>query len=161
MQLLTLSEMADVFQCSAKTFSKCVREDNVPFVMDGKRMLFNERAVLDHLDSRNACKNLTIPTDDYEGGFVYLLQADRTSYFKIGYSERTTAGRIRQPQSGCPFELVVRATRPGDRGLERDLHIYFAKSRLRNEWFEIKQHWSNVVLLFLDWDASFGERMAA
>ena len=49
MQLLTLSEMADDLNLSAKTFSRDVREKSIPFHSRGKRKRFDPDEVKAYL----------------------------------------------------------------------------------------------------------------
>ena len=54
MQLLTLSQMADYLQMSAKTFSRDVREKDIPFHSRGKRKRFDPDEVQKHLKNWTA-----------------------------------------------------------------------------------------------------------
>jgi hypothetical protein len=67
-----------------------------------------------------------------DGSSVYFAAAgDR---IKIGWS-RKVGSRIAQLQTGNPESVVLLATMPGGRSLERTLHQRFAGARLAGEWF--------------------------
>lgn len=66
-------------------------------------------------------------------GFVYFIQA-ASGPIKIG---RAADARVRlaEIQTGSHEELVLLATVPGGRVVERQLHQRFAEHRIRGEWF--------------------------
>src|SRR5262245_21221533 len=70
-------------------------------------------------------------------GWVYLIHARETPYYKIGAS-RDVEHRLHNLQSASPFALevehAVASSQPGR--LEAALHAAFASRRVRGEWFE-------------------------
>ncbi len=65
---------------------------------------------------------------------VYFLQASIGGPIKIGWS-RDVAARVWAMQTGCPFELLVLATMPGEQRQERELHFRFRFAAIDGEWF--------------------------
>jgi hypothetical protein len=160
-RLLTLSEMAEKLTRTARTFKTHVVREGIPHIQDERGLWFCFQDVIDHLDPRNRLRGVEIPRKEFDGGTVYLLHAEGSYFYKIGYSANNLAGRLRQLQSGCPFELRIRATRPGTMRDERNMHSYFSPFRVdgRTEWFEFKNcHWSSVVPEFLAYDGGYDYR---
>lgn len=158
-RLLTLPEIAQRFNCSVKTFERKARLEGIPYQIRNDAMCFDPYDVFDHFDDNNILRNQDISKHNHAGGSVYLLTAYGTGYFKIGYSLLAVGRRIKQLQAGCPFELLLRATRSGDMRTESNLHYYFCQHRVkgRSEWFESGYHWSHVTQAFISWDVTMGE----
>jgi hypothetical protein len=68
---------------------------------------------------------------------VYLVWAERTPLFKIGYTTGAGSVRLVQLQASSPIPLVLAAERPGSRRLELDLHRKWQACRRHGEWFLI------------------------
>lgn len=71
-----------------------------------------------------------------EGGYVYVIHALGTSRVKIGYSADPEK-RLRELQTGSPFELRLLAKWPGSLDSELSAHRAFADHRCVGEWFEV------------------------
>lgn len=71
-------------------------------------------------------------------GALYYVSFGEDGPIKIGYVDSFTGlrERLRGLQTACPYELTLLATKAGSKADERDLHIRFAKKRLRGEWFK-------------------------
>ena len=71
-------------------------------------------------------------------GFVYLVKAENTSYFKIGKS-KAPYRRLSQLQTGSPIPLTVveRVFSLDCCTLERLLHQHYEAYQVRNEWFDL------------------------
>ncbi len=65
---------------------------------------------------------------------VYFLQASIGGPIKIGWS-RDVPARVWAMQTGCPFELIVLTTMPGEQRQERELHHRFRSAAIGGEWF--------------------------
>jgi transcriptional regulator with XRE-family HTH domain len=65
---------------------------------------------------------------------VYFFRLGKGGPVKIGFSGNLQR-RVRAIAEGMPDHLVVEATVPGGRALERRLHLALHASRRRNEWF--------------------------
>lgn len=63
---------------------------------------------------------------------VYL--AGYGDYLKIGWS-RDVPRRIRDLQTGATDTIILYASFPGDRELERHLQVRFKAHRAKGEWF--------------------------
>ena len=68
---------------------------------------------------------------------IYVLQ--QGNYFKIGLTKRDFNKRLKELQTGCPFELkpklLISTNRP--ELLEKLLHAKFSQSRRLGEWFSL------------------------
>jgi len=56
---------------------------------------------------------------------------------KIGIATGSPQERLKQLQTGCPNELVLRAEMPGCQSDESALHRIFARQHVRGEWFHL------------------------
>lgn len=66
--------------------------------------------------------------------FVYFIQAGEGGPIKIG-TAISPEKRLKQHQTSSHDTLVLLGVRPGDCGLEAELHHRFCEHRLRGEWF--------------------------
>lgn len=71
-------------------------------------------------------------------GFVYLVKASATSFYKIGKS-RKPYKRLSALQVGSPLELIIceRVFSLDCVQLESSLHSYYEAYWLRGEWFDL------------------------
>lgn len=67
--------------------------------------------------------------------FVYLTQCGDDGPIKVGFAEWSATQRANDLQAGCPYDLNVRFTFPGDRSLEHTIHSALRDLRMRGEWF--------------------------
>ena len=83
--------------------------------------------------------NTPTPGDD-GSGYVYVLEAEDKSCYKIGCSKDVTK-RILQMRPNLPFKVrLLHTTKVHDRyTVERDLHEMFAYRRRNGEWFELNE----------------------
>lgn len=72
---------------------------------------------------------------------VYLVKIvnDDKSLYKIGYTRGSIHKRIRELQTGCPYEIFPVTTYNSDNGqiIERSLHNRFLNKKTFGEWFEL------------------------
>lgn len=68
------------------------------------------------------------------GRFVYFIEATGSCRIKIG-SAGDPVARLREMQTGSPYELKLLVFIPGGYALEQELHERFARLRDRGEWF--------------------------
>lgn len=74
-------------------------------------------------------------------GFIYAIKALGTKYVKIGSAVDPMGQRLKQLQTGTPFELELAAWIPVDAELlrvEKALHRALTPAHFRGEWFEIE-----------------------
>ena len=144
--------MAYYLNVSPTGLVNLTKKEDIPHTRNGKEYSYELHHVLGHLDPSNVMRGLSYPRFEFPGGTNYLLHAVGSEFYKIGYSASSLSKRLTQLQCGCPYDLTVRATRPGTFRDEKHLQYYFAKFRLhgRSEWFQIRSHWSKVVRAFLD-----------
>ena len=67
---------------------------------------------------------------------IYLVKAEETNLYKIGYTAGETKSRIKTMQTGCPHKLVIVEEVEGSLEKEKWLHKTFSKNRKQGEWFE-------------------------
>lgn len=70
---------------------------------------------------------------------IYLIKAEETNLYKIGYTSGTAKSRIKTLQTGCPYKLCVVEEVDGSLEKERWLHKTFSKNRKQGEWFEFNE----------------------
>jgi hypothetical protein len=70
-------------------------------------------------------------------GYVYFITTAEADRVKIGFTSNSPASRLRELQTGSPFELCIIATECGSLAREQELHRRFAEHRLHGEWFEM------------------------
>ena len=75
--------------------------------------------------------------DPEPAGFVYLIGEADSPVVKIGKA-LNVAARLAEIQRMSPVKLVDRWAHPGDRRLERALHVHFAHRRTHGEWFDFE-----------------------
>lgn len=72
---------------------------------------------------------------------VYLLKIvnDDKSLYKIGFTRGSIYKRIRELQTGCPYQINVVDIYSSEYGtiIERSLHNMFSHSKTYGEWFEL------------------------
>ena len=73
-----------------------------------------------------------------KNGFVYLVKAENTSYFKIGKSKHPYK-RLTQLQTGSPIPLTIveRVFSLNCCNLENLLHNHYEAYQVRGEWFDL------------------------
>lgn len=69
-------------------------------------------------------------------GYVYIIAAEGTQFFKIGYSENPQF-RLAELQTGCPHFLKIIGQWPGSMEAESQIHIRLESCRGIGEWFSI------------------------
>lgn len=67
---------------------------------------------------------------------IYLVKAEGTNLYKIGYTDGKTEKRVKAMQTGCPHKLSIIEEAFGDIDKEKLLHNTFSKQRKQGEWFE-------------------------
>jgi len=70
---------------------------------------------------------------------IYLVKAEGTNLYKIGYTAGKAEDRIKTMQTGCPHKLSIIEEVNGSQEKERWLHKTFSKNRKQGEWFEFNE----------------------
>ncbi len=72
-------------------------------------------------------------------GFIYLMHAKGTEFFKIGRSFDPTQREYQLNDTKAPFEieLLKQISTAKVKRAEHILHEYFSKKRIRGEWFRL------------------------
>ena len=72
---------------------------------------------------------------------VYLLKIvnDSETLYKIGYTGESVHRRIRELQTGCPYEILLVDTYSSEysRVIETTLHHLFESKNTHGEWFRL------------------------
>lgn len=76
-------------------------------------------------------------------GYVYALLAG--PFVKIGYTDKTIAGRMRELSTGCPYHLSCIGYAEGGMELEGELHREFGEWRVQGEWFKVDPIHANLL----------------
>jgi hypothetical protein len=86
------------------------------------------------LQAADSCEPVERPGQKPGPSLVYFLQESGRGFIKIGC---TTAlpGRLSDLGWATPHELVLLATKRGDKNLERQFHRQFESARVSGEWF--------------------------
>lgn len=114
------------------------------------------------------------PTDDNESAivvdakrrktepaaYVYVIQMldrkrQRTKYVKIGRTKRSPHKRLQDLQTGCPFELRLRAymvvTLSESKTFEKFIHDHFFGGQyVRGEWYELTEDDIQYLIQWLE-----------
>lgn len=72
-----------------------------------------------------------------EFGFVYFMVNFQHKLCKIGFSNNPEK-RLKEVQTGCPFELTIHKVVKGDIQMERTFHKIYKEYKSNGEWFFIK-----------------------
>ena len=70
---------------------------------------------------------------------IYLIKAEETNLYKIGYTAGTTEDRIKGLQTGCPYKLSTVIDVDGSLQKEKCLQKTFEKYKKQGEWFEFNE----------------------
>ena len=77
---------------------------------------------------------------------IYLIKAEETNLYKIGYTAGKSKNRIKAMQTGCPHKLSVIEEVAGSVEKEKWLHKAFSEHRKQGEWFEFDEQIIDSVL---------------
>lgn len=78
---------------------------------------------------------------------IYVIRADNTNLYKIGFTDRDYEKRLNELQTGCPHDLTLVLWLDGTQEEERSLHDKLNGFRFKREWFELDFN-SILVMLF-------------
>jgi len=74
-------------------------------------------------------------------GFVYLINQNKTNYYKIGYSIKNLKNRVCHMNMyspyGCTLISVIETIHP--KKIEKKMHEHFKDKRLNGEFFELNE----------------------
>jgi hypothetical protein len=66
---------------------------------------------------------------------IYAIEAVGSGFIKFGRA--TSVGtRLKQMETGCPFDLHIMVVADWPDGAERAIHLFLAQSAQRGEWFK-------------------------
>ena len=92
-----------------------------------------------------------IKKQDKSNGYIYIIHAEKTNYYKIGISKDAPRNRIASIQTGSVFDLKfidIRYTKQF-RVLEKDLHRQYKDYNVRGEWFELVEKQINEIVNYI------------
>ena len=70
---------------------------------------------------------------------IYLVKAEETNLYKIGYTGGKAKNRVKAMQTGCPHKLSIIKEVHGSQEREKWLHEAFSENRRQGEWFEFDE----------------------
>ena len=70
---------------------------------------------------------------------IYLIRAEKTNLYKIGYTAGKVESRVKGLQTGCPYKISIIRELTGDQAKEKRLHNIFSEFRKEGEWFEFNK----------------------
>jgi hypothetical protein len=77
---------------------------------------------------------------------IYLIKAENTNLYKIGYTEGRIKDRVKGLQTGCPHILSIIEQCSGSIAHEKHLHQVFKNNRTHGEWFEFDKETLTKVI---------------
>ena len=69
---------------------------------------------------------------------IYLINAEGTDLYKIGFTNQNPNNRMKVLQTGCPYKLKLIDVFNGGLAIEKEIHNTYKKVRKQGEWFEFK-----------------------
>jgi hypothetical protein len=97
-----------------------------------------------------------VDKDSLPLSFVYVIQCEETSRFKIGITQNL-GQRLKEIQTNCPTRLrLVFCFQTVGQDVERCLHKHFEMYRMHGEWFSIPH---SEMYFFSSIEAAYESRM--
>jgi hypothetical protein len=102
-----------------------------------------------HVESKSKPRIALVPNREIREPIVhpqrvYFIQAEGTSFVKIGTSQGHVK-RLSGMQTGCPLPLLLLGTCPGGTDEEFEIHKRFAHLRERGEWFRLEPELQDFI----------------
>ena len=70
---------------------------------------------------------------------IYLVKAEETNLYKIGYTGGKVKNRVKAMQTGCPHKLSIIRECLGGQEREQMLHKAFSENRKQGEYNETEE----------------------
>ena len=102
--------------------------------------LFGRGLVSSYLDEMK--KRVDKSNTDFS--YVYFIGNYHFGFVKIGYSS-CPERRLKQIQTGCPFNVSILGKMNGNAKKEKELHRKFQKNKTKGEWFVISDEIKNLI----------------
>ena len=80
---------------------------------------------------------------------IYLVKAEGTNLYKIGYTGGKAKSRVKAMQTGCPYRLSIIKEVEGSQCREKLLHEAFLGKRKQGEWFELDDKTLREVSVYM------------
>ncbi len=77
---------------------------------------------------------------------IYLIKAENTDLYKIGYTEGRVKDRLKALQTGSPHILSIVEQCSGSIAHEKHLHEVFEDNRTHGEWFKFDKETLTKVI---------------
>jgi hypothetical protein len=91
-----------------------------------------------------------------EGEMIYAIRAVGTEYVKFGRAA-SVGKRMKELETGCPFELHIEAVASWPDGQEKAIHSYLAEHNKKYEWFRDSAKTAQVIEWMNSGDAGLRE----
>ncbi len=88
---------------------------------------------------------------------VYFIEAIGSGSVKIGTTKVGVDARLKGLETGCPHDLRVIATINGDEFVEKKIHAWLARHRLRGEWFRLNHDVRAAIAMIVRRERKFSE----
>ena len=79
---------------------------------------------------------------------IYVLWAEGTNRFKVGYTSRNVGSRAAEIEAASPFPLRIIGSRVGTKADEQQIHRRLRRHHVQHEWFMLPE---SVVWQLIRW----------
>lgn len=70
---------------------------------------------------------------------IYIVRAQGTDLYKIGFTARQVEERLKEVQTGSPYPLKIIHTFDGSQDDEKRMHLEFKQFLIHGEWFKLNE----------------------
>lgn len=71
-------------------------------------------------------------------GYIYLIHAENSTHYKIGFTSRDPFVRLKELQTGSSVPLTLIHFWKGSLANEHDIHNMLQQFRIQGEWFDLE-----------------------
>lgn len=122
------------------------RDGSGPYWTDGRFAENFLAGMLVGAESKDTFRDYETIFGDAEG-FVYFIGigSEYVTHVKIGFTRGNPYARMRDLQTGCPFQMRMLGFVLGNMAQEAELHDVFKEHRCVGEWFEFAYFVENNI----------------
>lgn len=108
-------------------------------ILDEYEKVFKIDPVIEYFNSlKERRDNIEFEINDSKTNnetYVYFIVSNQFNFCKIGFSANPTS-RLKEIQTGCPFDLSIAGIIKGSKKREKEFHEMFKEYRTHGEWFK-------------------------